>query len=92
MKYKARFSNKFKKDMKRCEKRGYNVRLMHRVISLLCKDGSLPSEYHPHKLSGKYEGLWECHIQPNWLLVWDQNDTELTLLFTDTGTHSDLFS
>jgi mRNA interferase YafQ len=78
--------------MKRCEKRGYNVELMHHVISLLCRDGVLPSEYRPHKLSGKYEGLWECHIQPDWLLVWNQNDTELTLLFTDTGTHADLFS
>lgn len=91
MKYSARFSNKFKKDMKRCEKRGCNVQLMRYVISLLCETGTLPPEYHPHKLSGKYEGLWECHIQSDWLLVWDQNDTELMLLFTDTGTHADLF-
>lgn len=91
MKYSARFSNKFKKDMKRCEKRGCNVQLMRYVISLLCETGTLPPEYRPHKLSGKYEGLWECHIQSDWLLVWNQNDTELMLLFTDTGTHADLF-
>lgn len=77
--------------MKRCEKRGCHIQLMRYVISLLCETGTLPSEYRPHKLSGKYEGLWECHIQPDWLLVWSQNDTELLLLFTDTGTHADLF-
>ena len=91
MKYSARYSNKFKKDMKRCEKRGYNIKLLRDAISLLSETGTLPAEYRPHKLSGKYEGLWECHIQSDWLLVWDQNDTELILLFTDTGSHADLF-
>ncbi len=91
MKYGARYSNKFKKDMKRCEKRGYNLHFLQDAISILCKTGTLPPEYRPHKLSGKYDGLWECHIQSDWLLVWSQNDTELILLFTDTGTHADLF-
>lgn len=91
MKYSARYSHKFKKDMKRCEKRGCNLQFLRKTIVLLCESGTLPPEYRPHKLSGKYEGLWECHIQPDWLLVWDQNDTELILLFTDTGTHADLF-
>ena len=50
------------------------------VIRLLMANGSLPSKYRPHKLKGKYAGKWECHICPDWLLVWDQNDTELTLL------------
>ena len=45
----------------------------------------------PHKLSGDYVGCWECHIKPDWLLVWEQNDTELVLLMTNTGTHSDIF-
>ena len=48
-------------------------------------------KYHPHKLSGKFEGLWECHIKSDWLLIWQQNDTELVLIMTDTGTHTDLF-
>ena len=61
------------------------------VVSILMENGSLPLQYQPHKLSGKYKGKWECHIESDWLLVWDQNDTELTLLFIDTGTHSDLF-
>ena len=45
----------------------------------------------PHKLSVSYEGLWECHIKGDWLLIWQQNDTELILIMTDTGTHADLF-
>ena len=45
----------------------------------------------PHKLSGDYVGCWECHIKPDWLLVWEQNDTELVLHMTNTGTHSDIF-
>lgn len=46
--------------MKRCEKRGYNIKLLRDAISLLSETGTLPTEYRPHKLSGKYEGLWEC--------------------------------
>ncbi|MGC4129045.1 MAG: type II toxin-antitoxin system YafQ family toxin [Bergeyella sp.] len=53
--------------------------------------GTLPAKYKPHKLSGNYAGCWECHIKPDWLLIWKQNDNELILLLMDTGTHSDLF-
>ena len=61
------------------------------VIKLLMVYGTVPSKYRPHKLTGYYAGKWECHLRPDWLLIWDQNDTELTLLLIDTGTHSDLF-
>ena len=61
------------------------------VIGILQETSSLPMQYHPHKLSGKFEGLWECHIKSDWLLIWQQNDTELVLIMTDTGTHADLF-
>ena len=62
------------------------------VIRLLSERGELPAIYQPHKLVGRpWAGYWECHIESNWLLVWDQNDTELVLLLMDTGTHSDLF-
>ncbi len=64
--------------------------LLEKVIALLAETGTLPRQYYPHKLHGDLEGCWECHIRPNWLLIWKQNDTELTLLFTNTGTHSDL--
>ena len=91
MKYSSNYTKKFKKNLRLCQKRGYDMNLFEQVSNLLETTGSLPSQYHPHKLSGKYAGLWECHIQGDWLLIWSQDDTELILLFTDTGTHSDLF-
>ena len=47
--------------------------------------------FKPHQLKGDHKGQWECHIEPNWLMTWEQNDNELTLLFLQTGTHSDIF-
>lgn len=91
MKYTIIPSKRFQKDMKRCEKRGYNMQLVKDAIAQLAETGTLPATYRPHKLSGQYAGMWECHLKPDWLLIWEQNDTELILLFTGTGTHSDLF-
>lgn len=64
---------------------------LEKVIDLLAENGSLGQEFKPHKLSGKYEGLWECHIKPDWLLVWIQEDDRLVMVMFDTGTHSDIF-
>ena len=91
MKYAIKPSKRFEKDLKRCEKRGYDMRLIKEVITLLAETGSLPAIYRPHKLSGDYAGCWECHIKPDWLLLWEQYDNELVLLLTSTGSHSDLF-
>ena len=92
MKYIVRYSGQFKRSYKLCKKRGYDMSKLETVISLLANEGKLPEQYQPHKLIGKgWAGFWECHITPNWLLIWDQNDTELILLLLDTGTHSDLF-
>ena len=91
MKYTISTTNGFKQDVKRCKKRGLDINILLDAVAILSEDGKLPASYSPHKLQGKYKGLWECHLQPNWLLVWKQNDTELTLLLTNTGTHSDLF-
>ncbi len=77
--------------MKLCKKRNYNLNLLKGLIDLLQINGTLPERYKSHKLSGNYADCWECHIKSDWLLVWKQNDGELTLLFTNTGTHSDLF-
>lgn len=88
--YSISYTNKFDKDVKRCVKRGLNIAKLQEATRILAAEGSLPMRYHPHKLSGDYAGCWECHIEPNWLMVWLQNDTELTLLFLRTGTHSDL--
>jgi mRNA interferase YafQ len=70
---------------------GIDLDLLERALSLLERTGKLPIEYKPHKLSGNYKNCWECHIESDWLLIWQQNGTEFTLLFLETGTHSDLF-
>ena len=92
MKYKIIPSKRFEKDMKRCQKRGYDMQLIKDAILLLAETGTLPSEYKPHLLHGDRKGQWECHIQPDWLLIWEQHDQELILVMLNTGTHSDLFS
>lgn len=89
--YRFDYTKRFEKDLKRCLKRGLNILLIQEAIVLLAETGTLPTKYRPHKLSGQFDGCWECHIQPDWLMTWKQNDTELTLLFLQTGTHSDLF-
>ena len=89
--YQIDYTKRFEKDLKRCQKRGLDLRLIQKVITILASSGALPAQYRPHRLSGNRQGQWECHIQSNWLMTWEQNDTKLTLLFLQTGTHSDLF-
>lgn len=79
----------FRKDLKRLSKRGWDLNKLHRVISLLQTGGSLPTNTRPHKLTGEWLGFSECHIGPNWLLIYDIGDTEV--LLARTGTHADLF-
>lgn len=89
--YELIYTNQFKHSLKRCVKRGLDVRLLQDVLDKLQNEGKLPQQYSPHKLVGKYKGCWECHIQPDWLLVWQQNDKALYLILLDTGSHADLF-
>jgi mRNA interferase YafQ len=89
--YKITTTNRFEKEVRICIKRGYDISLLKNVMELLAESGTLPPKFKPHKLSGNYNNCWECHIKPDWLLIWQQNDTELILLFMNTGTHSDLF-
>lgn len=84
-----RYSSKFKKDLKTCEKRHYNLTLLQSVIDILKIPDALPEKNSDHNLSGNYQGYRECHISPDWLLIYRQNDTELLLY--RTGTHADLF-
>ena len=91
MKYKIVATKRFEKDVKRCKKRNLPMDKLKKVILLLEEFGKLPSEYKPHKLSGQYAGSWECHIMPYWLLIWKQDDDELVLVMTNTGSHSDVF-
>ena len=89
--YIIRTTQEFDRDVKLCKKAGRNMHLLREVVDMLSEDGCLPESYKPHMLHDKYVGLWECHIEENWLLVWRQNDNKLTLLLTNTGTHEDLF-
>ena len=91
MKYKIVATKRFEKDVKRCKKRNLPMDKRKKVIRLLEEFGKLHSEYKPQKLSGQYEGSWECHIMPDWLLIWKQDDDELVLVMTNTGSHSDVF-
>lgn len=90
-KYKYLVTIQFKKDVKLCVKRGKPMEALKSVIEQLLEFGQLPAQYKPHKLAGPLKGLWECHIQPDWLLIWEQRDDELIMLMTRTGTHSDVF-
>lgn len=91
MSYTVKTTNSFDKAYKLCMKRGYNEIKFKRVLKYLIEEGKVPAVYKPHKLSSRYNNCWECHIAPDWLLIWQQDDKELTLLLTNTGTHSDLF-
>lgn len=84
-------SNQFKRDLKLAEKRGYNLDLLDSVVTKLANKETLPEKYRDHNLTGKYAGFRECHIQPDWLLVYRADDTELILFLSRTGTHADLF-
>ena len=88
---KVRYSAKFKKDFKAVVKRGYDMNLLKNVIDLLMRQVPLPEVYNDHPLKGDYSGYRECHITPDWLLIYKTENDILTLSLTRTGTHSDLF-
>lgn len=86
-----RYSNKFKKDYKLVQKRGYKIDKLKEVITILREQKSLPEKYQDHALMGNYVGFRECHIEPDWLLIYKIENDELLLVLSRTGTHSDLF-
>ena len=89
--YAIRPTSKFQKDVKRIEKRGYNLSLLTDVIKKLAKGETLPEKNRDHNLQGEYADCRECHITPDWLLIYEIADDEVILYLTRTGTHSDLF-
>lgn len=64
---------------------------LRKIVRLLESDGKPPDVYRPHKLKGGMAGLWECHIRPDWLLIWQQKEDACLLVLMSTSTHSDLF-
>jgi len=81
---------KFRRDYKRCKKRGLDMQLLQDVLDTLQKEEPLDAKYHDHELSGKYHKFRECHIQPDWLLIYHVSKDALILTASRTGTHSDL--
>lgn len=88
---KIRYSSRFKKDYKTIVKRGYDIKLFEEVLRILVQNEPLPQKYRDHQLVGNYSGHRECHITPDWLLIYKVEEDILTLSLTRTGTHSDLF-
>lgn len=85
------FSSKMKKHYKRMKKRGKDMSKLHEVISMLAERTPLPARMRDHALVGTYAGQRECHIEPDWLLVYRIVEDQLILTATDTGTHADLY-
>lgn len=83
-------SNRFKKDLKAAARRGYNIALLEKVVNTLAEGQELPAKNRDHALTGNYIGFRECHITPDWLLVYRVQD-EVELFLMRTGMHSDLF-
>ena len=94
-KYVVDYTTEFKKNVKTCFKRNLDLQLLADVVVKLARGEKLEEKYSVHKFYGikkhANEDIWECHVQPDWLLIWKQNDTELILILSNSGTHSDLF-
>ena len=91
MKYKIVLSNQFRRDLKRIIKRGQDTNKLEHVVNRLASGERLDIKNHDHNLSGEFSGFRECHISPDWLLIYKIEENELILLLMRTGTHSDLF-
>lgn len=84
-------SNQFKKDLKLAQKRGCKIELLREVVNTLAQEQKLDKKYRDHGLTGNYHGFRECHIEPDWLLIYRISQDALELFLFRTGTHSDLF-
>ena len=91
MKYTVKPTAKFQRDLKRVQKRGYNISLLTDIIKKLADGEQLPEKNRDHSLNGEFVNCRECHITPDWLLIYEIHNGELILYLTRTGTHSDLF-
>ena len=84
-----RTTNRFLRDLKLARKRGKDLRRIEKIIDTLAHEQPLAARHRPHRLQGVMRGLWECHVEPDWLLIWGDDDEAVTLI--RTGTHADLF-
>lgn len=91
MKYTVEPTNRFKKDLKLCKSRGYDIEKITEIIKKLANGEKLPDRNKDHSLSGNWDGYRECHILPDWLLIYQCYEDEVILLLTRTGTYSYLY-
>ena len=89
--YRPVYSTRFKKDVLLAMKRGKDMGKLATVVELLCTGDPLPERYRDHPLSGRYAGFRECHIEPDWVLLYRIEKNQLQLILVRMGTHSDLF-
>ena len=89
--YKIKPTSKFQKDLKKISKRGYDLSLLKNVINILAREEELPAKYKDHPLKGNFVNCRECHITPDWLLIYEKTEDKLYLYLTRTETHSDLY-
>lgn len=91
MSYRIEYTNRFEKDLMQAAKRGKNLNKLFSVIERLAEDKPLEPKNRVHLLVGEYSGYWECHIEPDWLLIYEKFEDILVLSMYRTGSHSDLF-
>ena len=90
MKYEVIRTTRFRKELKKMIKRGADIAKLETVVNILASGEPLPPQYHDHALTGDMAGTRDCHITPDWLLIYRINGNVLTLTLTRTGTHADL--
>ena len=91
MRYVVKFTNQFKKDLKLAKKQNKDLDKLFEIVNILADGGTLDARYRDHDLSGNYKGTRECHIEPDWLLVYEIRNEVLVLMLYRLGTHSELF-
>ena len=91
LKYKIKFTSRFKKDLKQAKKQGKDIEKLFDVIEKIAKDEALDEKYRDHSLARNYKGTRECHIEPDFLLIYEKIEEFLVLSIVRTGSHADLF-
>lgn len=91
MKYEVKFTGQFKRDLKLARKQGKDINKLFDVINMIAEGEKLDEKYRDHSLSGDYAGCRECHVEPDWLLIYEVMDKILVLILYRVGTHSELF-
>lgn len=85
------YTNQFKKDFKKIQKRGLDIKELQKLVELIVNEQPIPAKYKNHKLIGDYKDIWDCHIKPDWLLLYQIDEENKEVTFVRTGSHADLF-